>query len=430
MGDNLPHVKLGMGYLVGSLMDHGSAYFNYCVVLIDGRVKCWGYNYSGFADAPDYIQRGDDPGEMGDNMPFSDMGTGVRAKMLSGGAYHACAVMTDNRLKCWGLNNYGQLGIESGTSLGWSAGTIGDNIPYVNLGTGRTAKSVAAGTQTTCALLDNGTVKCWGYSGNGERGSGDTASTGSSVGQMGDNLPVVDLGTGRTAKKLSAGYDHACAVLDNDQLKCWGYNAYGQLGLGDTAARGDGPGEMGDSLPYVNLGTGRTVKDVQCGAYATCAILDNGGVKCWGYDGYGLSGAGTTATFGDAPGTMGDNAPYAQIGSGRTAQKISVGVYHVCAVLDDGSAKCWGYGGYGEVGSGSSTVSYTPSTVDPGTSGHKFVDVVTGEYSTCVLYDDGNTKCMGYNAYGQIGVGNVNPIGDDPTEAGDGLPFVQLGHND
>jgi alpha-tubulin suppressor-like RCC1 family protein len=72
---------------------------------------------------------------------------------------------------------------------------------------------------------------------------------------MGDDLPVVDLGTGRTAKMISAGGEHTCALLDDDSVKCWGRNQYGQLGLGDTSNRGDGPGEMGDNLPVVDLGT-------------------------------------------------------------------------------------------------------------------------------------------------------------------------------
>ena len=71
---------------------------------------------------------------------------------------------------------------------------------------------------------------------------------------MGDALPAVNLGTGRTAKMIGAGDHHTCAVLDDDSVKCWGRNDYGQLGLGDTSNRGDGPGEMGDNLPIVDLG--------------------------------------------------------------------------------------------------------------------------------------------------------------------------------
>ena len=73
-----------------------------------------------------------------------------------------------------------------------------------------------------------------------------------------------------------------CAVLDDDSVKCWGDNWYGKLGLGEPSSRGDGPGEMGDNLPAVDLGTGRTAKMISAGGFHTCAVLDDDSVKCWG----------------------------------------------------------------------------------------------------------------------------------------------------
>ena len=101
---------------------------------------------------------------------------------------------------------------------------------------------------------------------------------------MGDSLPTVALGTGRTAVAITAGNYHTCALLDDGSVKCWGYNDYGQLGLGDTADRGVGAGEMGDSLPAVALGTGRTAVAITSGSYHTCALLDDASVKCWGLE--------------------------------------------------------------------------------------------------------------------------------------------------
>ncbi len=131
---------------------------------------------------------------------------------------------------------------------------MGDALPAVSLGTGRTAKAIVAGSFHTCALLDNDIVKCWGFNAIGSLGLGDWAHRGNGPGEMGDALPVVNLGTGRTAKIVVAGL-HTCALLDNDTLKCWGDNSRGLLGLGDTQYRGDGPGEMGDALPVVDLGS-------------------------------------------------------------------------------------------------------------------------------------------------------------------------------
>jgi cysteine-rich repeat protein len=115
-------------------------------------------------------------------------------------------------------------------------------------------KAISVGEVDACALGFDGILKCWG---DGELGIGNTTSHGAGPNQMGDNLPAVDVGTGRTARTVTAGYS-SCALLDNAELKCWGANGYGQLGLGDMTNRGGLPGQMGDNLPAVSLGTGRT----------------------------------------------------------------------------------------------------------------------------------------------------------------------------
>ena len=126
-------------------------------------------------------------------------------------------------------------------------------------------------------------------------------------------MTPIALGTGLTAASVSAGGLHVCAVLSNKQLKCWGFNS-GVLGLGDAANRGDGLGEMGDALRAVSLGNGRTVSSVSAGFFHTCAILDNGGVKCWGSNGSGELGYGDTRMRGATASDMGDNLPYVDLG--------------------------------------------------------------------------------------------------------------------
>lgn len=126
-----------------------------------------------------------------------------------------------------------------------------------------------------CALLTNGSIKCWGFNDYGQLGLGDTRSRGDDPDEMGANLPPVDLGSGRHAKAIALGVRHTCAILDDDRVKCWGMNAHGRLGLADLEARGDAPGEMGDALPYVDLGDGRTAVAVAAGQAHTCALLDD-----------------------------------------------------------------------------------------------------------------------------------------------------------
>src|SRR5207253_1944728 len=116
----------------------------------------------------------------------------------------------------------------------------------------------------------------------GNLGLGDTNKRGDQPNEMGAFLPEVDLGTGRTAVKLFAGGENSCALLDNATVKCWGYNFSGQLGLGSTFGHGSGAGQMGDNLPAIDLGTGRTVVQMDIGQEHMCAVLDNGSVKCWG----------------------------------------------------------------------------------------------------------------------------------------------------
>ena len=109
------------------------------------------------------------------------------------------------------------------------------------------------------AILANGTVKFWGINDYGQLGQGNTTRLGDNSGEMGDNLPAIDLGTGRTATAISSGRYMAMALLDNGTVKAWGYNNKGQLGQGHTQNIGDGSGEMGDNLSPIDLSSSSDV---------------------------------------------------------------------------------------------------------------------------------------------------------------------------
>ncbi|NDE60145.1 MAG: hypothetical protein EB010_12155, partial [Acidimicrobiia bacterium] len=316
-----------------------------CAIDTQGRVKCWGRNAYGQLGIGAVDDRGNAAGEMGNSLPYVDLGTGRTATSMSAGYSHTCAILDNGRVKCWGLNDWGQLGLGDMNDRSDGPGEMGDNLAYVNLGTGRTATAISAGKYFTCALLDNGRVKCWGINGSGQLGLGVTTPRGTVVSDMGDNLPSVDLGTGRTATAISAGDNHACAILDNSTLKCWGDNNYGQLGLGDLNGRGDAAGEMGDNLAAVDLGTGRTASVIASGNDYTCAILDNGTVKCWGRNNFGQLGRDSLSDLlplGDGAGEMGTNLLAVNLGAGRTARAIDANGWITCAVLDNSTLKCWG----------------------------------------------------------------------------------------
>ena len=273
---------------------------------------------------------------------------------VSAGSSHSCALFAEGSVKCWGENGSGQLGQGSTTDLGDGAGEMGDDLDPIDLGTGRTATAFATGGDYTCAILDNGNVKCWGLGSAGQLGQGNDTTLGKAAGEMGDNLLAIDLGTGRTATAISVGQNHTCALLDNGNVKCWGEGSSGRLGQGSTSDLGDGAGEMGDDLDPVDLGTGRTATAISTGHKHTCALLDNGNVKCWGLGSAGQLGQGNDTTLGKAAGEMGDNLLAIDLGTGRTATAISVGQNHTCALLDNGNVKCWGEGSSGRLGQGSS----------------------------------------------------------------------------
>ncbi|KAJ1479777.1 regulator of chromosome condensation 1/beta-lactamase-inhibitor protein II, partial [Baffinella frigidus] len=335
-------------------------------------VKCWGYNLFGQLGLGDSYMRGFLPNGLPDTT------TPRETLAVSAGLFHSCALLDDATVKCWGRNISGQLGLGDKLNRGDGANEMGTNLASVDLGAGRTAKAVSAGTSHSCALLDDATVKCWGLNADGQLGLGDTSSRGDDANEMGTNLASVDLGAGRTAVAVSAGTSHTCALLDDATVKCWGLNADGQLGLGDRLSRGDdangpclslshalslalslslilplslllslsrlphalphrvsraGPtcpdpgscsprAEMGTNLASVDLGAGRTAKAVSAGTLS-CALLDDATVKCWGVNNYGQLGLGDRLSRGDDANAMGTNLPSADLGAGRTCTALA-----------------------------------------------------------------------------------------------------------
>jgi alpha-tubulin suppressor-like RCC1 family protein len=245
MGDNLTAVDLGSGRTATAIAIGGS---HTCALLDNFAIKCWGLNDSGQLGQNDLDSRGDSSGEMGDNLDVIDLRSpGRTAASITTGARHTCVLLDDNNTKCWGYGEYGQLG------RGEKKAERKPPEEVLDLGTGRTATAIVTGNFHTCVMLDNSSIKCWGLNDSGQLGQGDTSSLGDESNEMGNNLPAVDLGAGRTARAIAAGDNHTCAILDNASIKCWGSNTAGQLGLGNTSNRGDNSSGMGDNLPIISL---------------------------------------------------------------------------------------------------------------------------------------------------------------------------------
>jgi hypothetical protein len=278
-----------------------------------------------------------------------NLGTGRTALAVTAGGEHTCAILDTRALRCWGSGSHGRTGHVNTNHVGDDE-TPG-SVPPVDLGTGRTAVAVSAGKYHTCAILDDGSVRCFGFASSGQLGYGN-------VNDIGDNetpgsAGPVDLGVGRTAVALAAGDEHTCALLDNGDVRCWGHAAFGELGYGNTDPIGDDetPGSVGP----VDLGTGRTAVAIAAGAAHTCAVLDDGSVRCWGINGPGSGqlGYGNPDIVGDdeTPGSVGP----VNLGAGRTAVAIAPGQSQTCALLDTGRVRCWGWSEYGSLGYGNTT---------------------------------------------------------------------------
>ena len=431
-----------------------------CVTRADAYPVCWGLDdNNSFGNGWRQTERGDSPSEMGGALPrtVATSSTGAfyrRATAVFSGGDQTCILDTDSILRCVGTALNGSLGRSDGLATagaGYSFAFNDSNI--VNPGTGRSVVDVAPGGSSpragsggvfNCALLDNGSVKCWGTNTNGQLGLGDTNHRGDQTGEMGDALPAVDLGTGVTATAIAAGFNFACAIVGggsvpSGSVKCWGANGDGQLGQGDANARGDGANEMGDSLPAVNIGAGRTAKMIVAGNTYVCVIRDNDSVVCWGANAshqLGRDGNSVTAPndkIGDGANEMGNNLVAVNLGQG--ASLLGAGGSHVCALLVDSvSVKCWGANFSGQLGQGD-TVNRGSSTapmsslapVDLGLVGNETVAVVAaGGSHTCVYTSTEQVKCWGDNGRGQLGIGQATSvrIGDASGEMGVNLAAV------
>src|SRR3569832_2245523 len=431
MGDALPAVDLGAGRTAKQIVAGGSYT---CALLDNGLVICWGWNDAAQLGLGDAHARGDEPGEMGDALPAVQLGSGRAAIAIAAGWSYTCALLDNGLIKCWGWNGLGQLGLGDTSMRGSATNQMGDLLASVDLGVGRVAVDVAAGGFHSCALLDNGQLKCWGDNSAGQLGLGDTVNRGDQSDQMGDALPSVDLGTGRRAQHIALGFAHTCALLDNGQVKCWGDNDSGQLGLEDAVSRrGIAPGQMGDNLPGVDLGTGQRALEIALNDSNTCAILNTGHIKCWGRRIGGLLGLGDDI-IGNSPGELGDGLAALNLGTGRTGTAIAVGDYHACALLDTGQVKCWGDGYSGQLGLGDTRrrgysekdMGDALPAVQLGT-GHTAISIAAGYNHTCALLDNGKLKCWGDNSAGQLGLGDTVNRGDQSDQMGDALPSVDLG---
>jgi alpha-tubulin suppressor-like RCC1 family protein len=408
-----------------------------CAVTTGGSAYCWGDN--------DYGQLGD--GTFTDSsVPVQVCAgagcavplTGVKA--IGTGAIHTCALLAGGTVKCWGYGIEGQLG--DGTTLlpGWR------NTPTTVTGLDD-VKQIAVGTFHACALVADGRVRCWGNGGDGEMGTGPTApesnplpvavcaTTGcpaelsgiAAISAGGDHTCALSsfgglvycwgggsaVGNGTTGvswlpvnvcgdpgctfylsgvSQIAAGGGQTCSVMQDGSPRCWGDNGYGQLGDGTTVTR---------TTPVVVSG-GLAVSSINTGGAQTCATVSGGQVRCWGRNDHGELGNGalvdsTTPVL--VCSASGCGSPL------EGAATVAAGSHHACVITGDGRVLCWGSADDGRLGngttSGAAAIPVEPSAL-PSVGARS---VAPGDKHACALTGDGNVQCWGYNASGQLGNG-------------------------
>jgi len=279
---------------------------------------------------------------------------------------HACVVLSNGSIRCWGFNDHGQLGDGTTTTSGAPLA-----VPGIT-----DAVDVAAGAYFTCALHAGGTVSCWGDNADGCLGRGSFSDY--------ETTPAAMPGlAGVTA--LRAGYYFTCALMNGGSVKCWGRNDFGQLGNGNTT----------NSATPVTVAGVAGAQDLSSDSYHVCAIMADATLKCWGWNQDGQLGLGY----------FGGIIPTATAVPGlANVLGVECGYRHVCARLSGGGVKCWGNNEFGRLGTGDENPSATPRDV-PGVSQ---VAQLSGRGSfNCVYEADKDLKCWGYNGEGQLGMGTI-----------------------
>ena len=424
--------------LLSGVVEISSGGDHVCVRMMDEGVKCWGYNQFG------QLGNGDSTGpqlclyvfgnSVCSTQPVAvvcgptactdpDELSGVTS--LGTGSDHTCAVMSDEKLKCWGINSDGGLGDDNRP-------TKSDTPVEVLCGEGpcdddllKNVLAVTGGFRHTCALIAPGTVNCWGRNSRGELGDGTTTLR---------TTPVdVDLEGVVSQVSASPAGQHTCALIEGalieegGTVKCWGWNGVGQLGDGQNC--GTICTTPVDVCLVYEAQTCNQVLDgvsqISAGGFHTCALMTDDGVKCWGWNEFGElgddQGCGTSCNT-PVDVVCGEGCAFGLL---TDVSAVSADAWTTCALIDlepleDDDTVCWGLNDTGMLGNGTAGPDKCLTFIPPGTPPNAacslapvaVVDltgetaVSTGGAVTCALLSpEGRVKCWGWNSYGQLGIG-------------------------
>jgi alpha-tubulin suppressor-like RCC1 family protein len=404
-----------------------------CALRVSGGVACWGGNFFGqlglgFTEAQSVNHP--TPGDVPDLTEVTE---------LSAGGHHTCALRANGAVRCWGNNNFGQIG----------DGTIVDSRPSPTPvpGVGGVVR-LALGFQHSCVRRADGDVRCWGRNNGGQVGDLTTTNRPTQVTVIGTrtltlsgpiDTPLVD------ADGLAAGERHTCSLQVDDKIRCWGANDLGQLGRGNTnpqtffaptvsgsggtigarsvtagvdqacARRADGTTACWDSdlTPAAVSGFTRTLA-VAVGASHKCALRSDGVVRCVGSNQRGQIGNGA-----GGPTAPDVTDPAQGVVSNLTDVKaIAAGDDFTCALRVAGSVRCWGANEFAQLGNdagGFQANRFEPAPV-PVENLTDVIALAAGRQHACALRVGGAVHCWGFNVFGQVGAPAANTIVDTPFQ--------------
>jgi alpha-tubulin suppressor-like RCC1 family protein len=385
-----------VGWTASDVMAAG--YAHTCAVVASGNARCFGSNRNGQLGLADLQV------SMAETPSTVDL-AGKKATAITAGSFHTCVLFEGGDVLCWGNNYRGNLGIGTRVIPPFPDTTVTRPVNTTKVALPKPAVAVSAGGNSTCAVLDDGRLMCWGENWLGKLGLGVSTF---------DVLSPQEVLLGTPVTAVSVGTRHTCAVLSSGNVRCWGNNDFGQLGLGHTDDIGD------NEVPTQNVALGSArVRAVTTGDRHTCALLADGAadgvVRCWGDNTDGQLGLGNTVAVGD------NETPTVNVDLGGRATAVSAGWNHTCAIVQDVRVRCWGKGDMGQLGTGSTgsigdneapTVNVELNAVATA--------VTTGSNHTCAYLAGGFVRCWGLSSFeyghkGILGLADPQNIGDNES---------------
>ncbi|QDK38986.1 hypothetical protein [Bdellovibrio sp. NC01] len=376
-----------------------------CGITTSNILKCMGTNDKG--------QLGN--GSTVNSSTFVTIDGGIAYSAVAAGNGFTCGIVANSKyLKCWGQNDYGQVGNNSTANVTTPTVIDGSN-PYL---------SVFVGPNFACGLTNSNNLKCWGSNSDGQFGDGtvdkkiiptqvnsNTYAAGSAGGahvcmvtatgelscagsnssaQMGNinwtykRAPTSVLGT-MTYTSITSGFGHMCALnTSNSAMSCSGYNTFGQFGNNDSVSVA--------GLQYVQKTS--AYSSIASGQFHMCGILTSSGqLRCWGKNDSGQVSLDPT--------TYPQMLSPTIVDSGVSYSQVRPGFNHTCAITSSNIVRCWGNNIYGAVGNGGSGANViTPTSVS---DGNTYKSVSAGYLFSCGVTTSGILKCWGDSADGKLG---------------------------